>query len=152
MRLINCEKQRERDESMAKIDAGIAERRARPWDWADYAALAELAKAAVIYECSDTPVADAFECCDFDLEDEEFRASIAARLRDESRLVTVCDACLKASCWRGLFMCDDSRYAGTVDLPISVLMAIGREDSDYWTDRGYETGNGIEDRKEDWNL
>lgn len=83
MRLINCEWQRERDASMAKIDADIEERRARVWDWADYAALAVLAQRTVIYDCSETPVADVLECCDFDLEDEEFRTLIAAIIRGE---------------------------------------------------------------------
>jgi len=30
------------------------------------------------------------------------------------KLIEVCDHCLTASCWRGEFMCQDSRNAGTV--------------------------------------
>jgi hypothetical protein len=138
MRLINCERQRDSEAWLSHIDEGIEARLARPWDWADYAALNVLARGAVIYKCSDTPVADVLEHCSFDLEDEQFRAGIAELLRGEARLVTVCSACLKASCWRGLFMCDESQNAGTVELPVSALIALNREHSDYWTDKGCE--------------
>lgn len=40
--------------------------------------------------------------------------------------VTVCDACKHASCWLGEFMCEKSRSAGTVDLPVATL-ALMRE-------------------------
>lgn len=51
---------------------------------------------------------------------------------DEERLVTVCDRCRQASCWQGIFMCDEAREAGTVDVPLSVLRAEAREHPDYW--------------------
>lgn len=38
-------------------------------------------------------------------------------------LITVCDACLQASCWQCEFMCDDSRSAGTVQMKRSDLEA-----------------------------
>lgn len=50
------------------------------------------------------------------------------------RLVTVCDACLRASCWRGIFYCYDYKRAGTVDLPVSKLRELNHEHSDYWKD------------------
>lgn len=56
------------------------------------------------------------------------------QVEDDSRLVTVCDACHMASCWRGLFYCDDYRSAGTVDMPISELRKLDLEHSDYWKD------------------
>jgi hypothetical protein len=28
--------------------------------------------------------------------------------------ITVCDKCLQASCWQGIFMCQESAHAGTV--------------------------------------
>jgi hypothetical protein len=55
-----------------------------------------------------------------------------AELETDARLVTVCDACLHASCWRGEFMCAHSKSAGTVDLPVSALRQLDREHSDYW--------------------
>lgn len=42
-------------------------------------------------------------------------------------LVTVCDACLRASCWHGEFYCDGSRGAGTKDIPASELVKMGSE-------------------------
>jgi hypothetical protein len=35
--------------------------------------------------------------------------------------VTVCDRCLKASCWHGIFMCESSRDAGTREILASEL-------------------------------
>lgn len=51
---------------------------------------------------------------------------------DDDRLVTVCDACLQASCWQGLFYCDAYKTAGTVDKPIRELRSLNREHPDYW--------------------
>ena len=47
--------------------------------------------------------------------------------REKSRLVTVCDKCLTASCWHGLFMCDASRTAGVVDKTVAELDAMKTE-------------------------
>jgi len=51
---------------------------------------------------------------------------------DTARLVTVCSKCLQASCWQGIFMCGEARYAGTTDLPVSDLKELGREHPSYW--------------------
>ena len=51
---------------------------------------------------------------------------------DTDRLVTVCSACLCASCWQGIFYCQDYKTAGTMRLPVSELHALGREHPDYW--------------------
>ena len=47
-------------------------------------------------------------------------------------MITVCDACLTASCWYGEFMCQASQGAGTVNLPIETLRGLGLEHEDYW--------------------
>jgi len=50
--------------------------------------------------------------------------------------ITVCDKCLTSSCWQGLFMCDDSKFAGTVEKTIDELKELNLEHSSYWkTDR-----------------
>lgn len=50
--------------------------------------------------------------------------------------ITVCDKCLTASCWQGFFMCDDSKFAGTVEKTIDELKELNLEHSSYWkTDR-----------------
>jgi hypothetical protein len=51
---------------------------------------------------------------------------------DADRLVTVCDNCLQASCWKSIFMCDEARTAGTVDLPVRRLRELAHEHPDYW--------------------
>lgn len=50
---------------------------------------------------------------------------MAARKRE--RLITVCDSCLRASCWHGDFYCDEHKEAGTKDLTESELAALGYE-------------------------
>lgn len=52
--------------------------------------------------------------------------------KPDDRLVTVCDHCLCASCWNGIFMCSKSQTAGTTRLPISRLRELGREHPDHW--------------------
>lgn len=46
--------------------------------------------------------------------------------------ITVCDKCLKAACWQGVFMCDDSYDAGTVEKRVSQLIELDEEHPDYW--------------------
>lgn len=48
-------------------------------------------------------------------------------------MVTVCDACMRACCWHGLFLCDASQTAGTKDVPASELRKLGAEHSSYFT-------------------
>lgn len=51
-------------------------------------------------------------------------------------LITVCDKCLQASCWQGIFMCQESKFAGTVQKPRMELTRLNLEHSDYLkTDR-----------------
>jgi hypothetical protein len=52
-------------------------------------------------------------------------------------MITVCDRCLRACCWKGVFMCDDSQNAGTRELSAGTLAIIDREHPDYW-DGTYE--------------
>jgi hypothetical protein len=49
-----------------------------------------------------------------------------------TKLITVCDKCLQASCWHGEFMCDDARSAGTVDMTVAELALLNREHPSYW--------------------
>ena len=48
-------------------------------------------------------------------------------------VVTVCDACLRACCWQGEFMCADARTAGTVERTVGELRQ-GKhgEHESYW--------------------
>ena len=41
--------------------------------------------------------------------------------------VTVCAACLTASCWRGMFMCDEAFYADVRTMTVAELDRLGRE-------------------------
>lgn len=48
------------------------------------------------------------------------------------RLITVCDKCLQASCWQGVFMCQESQNAGTLQYTETKLKAMNLEHSSYW--------------------
>ena len=62
----------------------------------------------------------------------------AVREDSAGRLVTVCDACLRAACWHGIFMCDEARDAGTVEKTVAELRALKREHSSYYSVREVE--------------
>ncbi len=51
---------------------------------------------------------------------------------DDDRLLIVCDNCLCACCWHGEFYCQKSRSAGTREMRVSELRALGREHESYW--------------------
>mgnify|MGYP006908191874 CR=1 FL=1 len=48
------------------------------------------------------------------------------------KYATVCDQCLRASCWQGMFMCDEARTAGTMDLDVRYLAMKALESPSYW--------------------
>lgn len=48
------------------------------------------------------------------------------------RAVTVCDACLQASCWQGLFFCNKAHAAGTVERSVEELIKLDLEHPSYW--------------------
>lgn len=48
------------------------------------------------------------------------------------RLVTVCSKCMRASCWAGMFMCDEAQNAGTVERPVAELRQLGLEHPKWW--------------------
>jgi hypothetical protein len=53
-------------------------------------------------------------------------------LIDKKTKITVCDKCFMASCWHGEFMCDDARYAGTVEKTVAELRKLDLEHPDHW--------------------
>lgn len=56
---------------------------------------------------------------------------------DDNRTVTVCSACLQASCWQGKFFCDDYGTAGTVEKTVSELRKLNLENPAYWAELPY---------------
>lgn len=46
--------------------------------------------------------------------------------------VTVCNKCLRASCWKGFFLCDEARSAGTKLKSVKELKKLNLENSSYW--------------------
>ena len=48
-----------------------------------------------------------------------------------NEMITVCDHCLTASCWQGIFMCDKARDAGIVKKSRQELIALNREHHSY---------------------
>lgn len=60
--------------------------------------------------------------------------------------ITVCDKCLTASCWLGVYMCWESRNAGTTKKSVKELRMLKKEHSSWWmTDK--ELGEGTDLRK-----
>jgi hypothetical protein len=47
-------------------------------------------------------------------------------------LITVCAACLQASCWQGIFMCQQSQNADIVQKTRRELKALNLEHPSYW--------------------
>lgn len=45
-------------------------------------------------------------------------------------MVTVCDLCFRASCWKGKLMCEYSKQAGTVEKTVVELDELGLEHRD----------------------
>jgi hypothetical protein len=46
--------------------------------------------------------------------------------------VLVCSKCYQASCWQGIFMCDESKNADVIEMPIDVLRSMELESEEYW--------------------
>lgn len=56
----------------------------------------------------------------------------------EQELITVCDSCLQASCWQGIFYCDYYKTAGIIQKTRAELRKLKREHPSYWkADEGY---------------
>lgn len=62
------------------------------------------------------------------------------RKNPAARKIAVCSACKRASCFQGVFFCEEARGASVACLSIEVLRALDREHRDYW--RADEAGDG----------
>src|SRR3990172_3555488 len=51
---------------------------------------------------------------------------------DPDKLITVCDKCLTASCWNGIFMCEQAEDAGIVQKTYRELIILGLEHPSYF--------------------
>lgn len=47
-------------------------------------------------------------------------------------LIEVCEKCYKASCWQGVFMCEEYKNAGTIFVTRETLIEMAYEHPDYW--------------------
>lgn len=54
------------------------------------------------------------------------------------RLITVCDACLRASCWHMTFPCQDYQTAGTMKKTARELRKLDLEHPDYYSRKEVE--------------
>jgi hypothetical protein len=50
----------------------------------------------------------------------------------DARMITVCSACLRASCWQGKLYCDRAKEAGTARMPARTLRKLLLEAPVYW--------------------
>jgi len=48
------------------------------------------------------------------------------------KLIPVCSACLKASCWLGVFLCENAKTADVVEKPVHELRELSLEHPNYW--------------------
>lgn len=82
---------------------------------------------------TDKELWDIFDAAKTETDGPLWRGSKRA-MADE--LVTVCSACLRASCWNYDFACDDYRTAGTVEKTaaelVAELVALGLEHPDHF--------------------
>lgn len=62
---------------------------------------------------------------------------------DPDRLISVCSACRRASCWHGDFMCDEAWSAAIVEVPRCVLVGEGREDPHHFSDTRLREVEGV---------
>ena len=46
--------------------------------------------------------------------------------------IAVCSACLQASCWNGVFYCDEYKSAAYVEKTVDELRALNLEHPDHW--------------------
>lgn len=51
---------------------------------------------------------------------------------NQEEMITVCDSCLRASCWQGVFYCDNYFSAGTIQMTRKELAILGRESHAYF--------------------
>lgn len=61
----------------------------------------------------------------------------------ERRKVTVCDKCFMASCWHGVFMCNESRYAGTVEKYADELDQLNLEHPSHYSEEAITRSTGV---------
>ncbi len=59
------------------------------------------------------------------------------------RLITVCSACLRASCWHGEFFCEGHYVAGTVKKTERQLAEINREHPHHYSRENVERICGV---------
>lgn len=53
-------------------------------------------------------------------------------MTDFKTTITVCSHCLQASCWQGIFMCNESLEAGTLEKTIEELRKLDLESANFW--------------------
>jgi hypothetical protein len=47
-------------------------------------------------------------------------------------MITVCAECLRASCWQGIFYCEDFKWANITRKTVEELNRLNLEHPDYW--------------------
>ena len=58
---------------------------------------------------------------------------------EDERMIWVCKACLRASCWHGEFYCEEYRVADVIQKSIKELKSLDLEHPSYWElERQYE--------------
>jgi hypothetical protein len=69
---------------------------------------------------------------------------------DDEREVTVCAACLRASCWTAVFMCDKAASAATTTRTVAQLRALDLEHPDYWEEPDVPEPGAADEFRRGW--
>jgi hypothetical protein len=58
-----------------------------------------------------------------------------------NEMITVCDNCLMASCWQGIYYCEEAERAGAIKKSRAELITLNLEHQDFWkTDEQLKEG------------
>jgi hypothetical protein len=60
-------------------------------------------------------------------------ADEAVKYVQDDWTMTVCAACLRVSCWHGLFYCDNYKTAGTKEITVGEARKLCLESPTHWT-------------------
>lgn len=56
----------------------------------------------------------------------------AAKAVQPDWTITVCDSCLRASCWHGYLYCENHKSAGTVEITVAEARRRNQENPTHW--------------------
>lgn len=62
----------------------------------------------------------------------DFKETITTEQLHDDMQIRVCSNCRQASCWLGIFYCQEYKRAGIVNISVGKLRELKLESPDYW--------------------